>query len=207
MVGNKVDAWMSEVFEKNKPYESCKNLITLSPDVHVAWQKALFALKPISLSIDEKRLEAQLFWMPSYKHSGLIDPRRVPDQMPDSIEEWKLFDFKAECLIRSGHTIIMKTDDPVKKSLPSVRLLQMQWTFQCLINMSAAGEQEDLSGFDEDDDEYPTYREECFVDFSSEDFELETQASTPGRTPKNSSFDKELQQRLSSVLDESYSSV
>lgn len=169
---------MNEIFKNNKPYEGCKNLITLSPDVHSAWQKALFALKPISLSLDEKRLEVQLFWMPPYKHPRLIDPRRVPHQMAGltSAGEWELFDYKVERLIHSGHTIVMETDDPERRPLPSIHLLDMQWTLQCLTNMSTAEEQEDLSQFDEDDDDYdyPMYREECFVGSSSEDSELET---------------------------------
>jgi hypothetical protein len=183
---DRVNAWMSEIFENDKPYESCKNLITLSPDVHRAWQKALFALKPISLSADETRLELQLFWMPKYKHSRLIDPCRVPDPMAglSSAGEWKLFDYKVEGLIRSGHTIIMETDDPDNKPLPSIHLLDMQWTLQCLTNMSAAGEEEDPSPFDDDDEDvdYPTYRAEYCRD-SSPDVELETQSSTPSRAP------------------------
>jgi hypothetical protein len=54
----------------------------------------------------------------------------------------------------------MKTDDPVKKSLPSIHLLDMQWTLQCLINMIVAGEAEDLSLYNDDDDGYSMNDEE-----------------------------------------------
>lgn len=177
---DKVNAWMKEVFENEEPYESAKNLITLSPDVHVAWQKALFALKPISLSVDKKRLEMQLFWMPRYKHPKLVDPRRVPDPIAalKSAGDWSLLDYKLGRLIRSGHTIIMETDDPEKKPLPSVALLDMQWTLQRLTCMSAAGEHEDLAPYDDDDDDegYPMHDGQYFWD-SSDEFESETVAS------------------------------
>ncbi len=63
----------------------------------------------------------------------------------------------------------MKTDDPVKKPLPSIHLLDMQWTLQCLTNMTAAGEAEDLSLYndDDDDDGYPMDEEEWFTDSST----------------------------------------
>ena len=172
---DRVNLWMKDTFKDEQPYESCKNLITLSPDVHSAWQKALFALKPISISPDEKRLDIQLFWMPRYQHPRLIDPRRAPELMAslNSTGEWKLFDYESEKLIRSGHLITMETDDPDKKPLPSFHLLDMQWTLQCLTNMSAAGEREDspLSDDydDEDDSDYSTYWEEREIEISSEE--------------------------------------
>ncbi len=42
---------MSEIFKNDdKLYERRKKLITLSPELHMGWQLALFALKLISFS-------------------------------------------------------------------------------------------------------------------------------------------------------------
>lgn len=183
----RVELWKREIFEDGNAFESCKNIITLSPDVHSAWQKALFALKPISISADKKRLEMQLFWMPRYHHQGFIDPRQSPELMAglNAAGDWKLFDYKAEVLIRSGHTIIMETDDPDEKPLPSIHLLDMQWTLQCLTNMSAAAEESDASQSFNDDDEDDLDYENNWNDLS-DDSKTDTLASVSSRSPKAS---------------------
>src|SRR2546423_10300984 len=42
--------------------EGCFNLISLTPTAHDMWNRALFALKPLKLSRDQKKLTVQFFW-------------------------------------------------------------------------------------------------------------------------------------------------
>ncbi|KAJ9201897.1 hypothetical protein DTO164E3_3335 [Paecilomyces variotii] len=63
----------------------------------------------------------------------------------------KLFDGLSETKLCSGDTFTLTTDDPQSKPLPSIELLQMQWTLQRLIAISGAAGVNDEELFDSDD--------------------------------------------------------
>src|SRR5947209_14710087 len=50
--------------------EACYNLITLSAEAHWHWNNGLFALKPLEISDDKKKLTVQFFWQPQYSHGN-----------------------------------------------------------------------------------------------------------------------------------------
>src|SRR6266516_5183943 len=48
--------------------DACFNLICLSRNAHEQWNQRLFALKPLDLSDDKKKLTVQFFWQRQYDH-------------------------------------------------------------------------------------------------------------------------------------------
>lgn len=51
-----------------------------------------------------------------------------------------MIDYSTDEFIKSGLSIILETKDPKKMPLPSMELLDLQWTLQRLTAMSAAAE-------------------------------------------------------------------
>ncbi|KIW99820.1 uncharacterized protein Z518_10748 [Rhinocladiella mackenziei CBS 650.93] len=167
---DRVNKWKNTVFpDSENPeigIEPCFNLISLSPDAHDMWNRGVFALKPLNLSHDRKKLTVQFFWhVPGkYDIGSQIDLLTEPTSSEG-------LDFVADgyCLTRveregshprlrhicSGEKFTFATNDPTNLPLPSVELLDMQWALQRLMGMcSAAGwpSLEDDDGVDSDDD-------------------------------------------------------
>ncbi|KAF2189132.1 hypothetical protein K469DRAFT_701685 [Zopfia rhizophila CBS 207.26] len=116
---------------------------------------AYFALKPIRMSDDKKRLDIQFFWLSSTPHVPGVNVLQVPslsalDQGPNLA---KLFNHETNIPICSGYEISLETDDPVSRPLPDFRLLEMQWFLHRVTAMSGAAEpQDDFHDDDSDDD-------------------------------------------------------
>jgi len=76
---DRVNKWKNATFpDSQNPdigVERCFNLISLSPETHIMWNKGLFALKPLKLSRDRKTLTVQFFWqIPSnYEIDSRVD--------------------------------------------------------------------------------------------------------------------------------------
>ena len=160
---DRVQKWREVIFPgQNIPHkgvETCHNLICLSPDAHVYWTKAYFALKPMELSEDKKRLDVEFHWLPKYNHT--VTPERdilTPPKSPEGRADILLFDFSNKQEIRSGQKISLTTHDPETHPLPHPALLEMQWILHRLTAMSAAAEIYD--NFDNDDDDAMALRNE-----------------------------------------------
>jgi hypothetical protein len=69
---DRVEKWRNKIFldpqNPDTSVESCFNLICLGPDAHARWTMGLFALKPLKLSNDKKKLDVQFFWQRQYSH-------------------------------------------------------------------------------------------------------------------------------------------
>ncbi|KAF2188326.1 hypothetical protein K469DRAFT_703833 [Zopfia rhizophila CBS 207.26] len=149
----RVDAWYNAIFPLGT--EICQNLICLCPNAHAYWERAYFALKPIRMSDDKKRLDIQFFWLSSTPHVPGVNVLQVPslsalDQGPNLA---KLFNHETNIPICSGYEISLQTDDPVSRPLPDFRLLEMQWFLHRMTAISGAAEpQDDFHDDDSDDD-------------------------------------------------------
>ncbi|KAF2174333.1 hypothetical protein K469DRAFT_614878, partial [Zopfia rhizophila CBS 207.26] len=148
----RVDAWYNAILPLGT--EVCQNLICLCPNAHKYWEKAYFALKPIRMSDDKKRLDIQFFWLSSNPHVHVLEVNilQVPslsasDQGPNLA---KLFNHMDDTKIHSGCEISLETDDPVSRPLPDFRLLEMQWFLHRVAAISGAAEPQD--DFHDDDD-------------------------------------------------------
>ncbi|KAF2194206.1 hypothetical protein K469DRAFT_744878 [Zopfia rhizophila CBS 207.26] len=152
----RVDAWYNAIFPLGT--EVCQNLICLCPNAYAYWEKAYFALKPIRMSDDKKRLDIQFFWLSSNPHVHVpeVNILQVPslsalDQGPNLA---KLFNHETNMPICSGYEISLETDDPVSRPLPDFRLLEMQWFLHRVTAMSGAAEpQDDLHDDDDNSDD------------------------------------------------------
>jgi hypothetical protein len=141
-----VDNWYRAIFSGGT--EVCQNLICLSPTAHAYWGKGYFALKPISLTVDNKRLNLQIYWLSRNVYVprvGLQNPPSLPAHLDHGPNLSKLWDHETEMKIHSGHEICLTTDDPELRPLPDCRLLEMQWILHRITAMSGAAEAPDDS--------------------------------------------------------------
>jgi hypothetical protein len=127
--------------------ERCFNLISLASDAHNMWNKGLFALKPLELSPDHKKLTVQFFWQVpgGYKINDKIDLLTEPASSAgmDFVDGCFLSRYENDVskrYIQSGETFTFTTKDPQNLPLPSVELLEMQWVLQRLVGMSGAAD-------------------------------------------------------------------
>lgn len=138
-----IEDWKSDV-SGGGDTERCANRISLSADAHVFYRKGLFALKPVSMSEDQKCLELEFHWLLPVPRSSstvlLSNKPSLEESLDGSTERACLFDTTTDRRISSGHRIRMETDDPVRLPLPSVELLKLQWALQRLASLSGAAE-------------------------------------------------------------------
>jgi HNH endonuclease len=151
---DQIKSW-KDVILGEKGTENCVNLVTLSATAHVYWGKALFALKPISLSEDKRTLEVGFYWLRQFSHASWVDPLfRAEHFFPHSCvgNDLRLFDCKTGREICSGDTIVLRTPDPALYPLPSMPLLEMQWILQQVAALSGAADGCDEAETDYDND-------------------------------------------------------
>jgi hypothetical protein len=149
-----INKWKEAVFTQQKT-EVCENLITLSPNAHAYWTKALFALKPLDPATDGKSMDVQLFWLRPYKRQSLIrlvTRPELPNNLEGSVDNVKLFDHLTDQKLCSGDIFTLRTDDPKIRPLPSKEILEMQWVLHRLTALSG-GAEVTTSYYDSDDDD------------------------------------------------------
>jgi hypothetical protein len=148
-----IDSWRNTIFpnpqQPDTGVDACFNLICLSRDAHGLWNQGLFALKPLTLSDDKKKLTVQFFWQPKYDHKrqDLVDLLKEPvtSKGVNLIQEGYFLAGLQENgsvqLIQQEQIFTLTTDDPKDRPLPSWELLEMQWFLQRITAMSggAAG--------------------------------------------------------------------
>jgi hypothetical protein len=152
---DRVDAWRAASSHPGA-VRSCSNLVCLSPDAHASWAAAHFALKPIAVSDDRKRLDVTLCWL-AKQPAGVRDADRVPAAVheepghadPNGDGSCALFDRVTRRIVRSGDQFSIRTDDPVLRPLPDLRLLEMQWILHRVAALSGAA---DVDGDDVDEE-------------------------------------------------------
>ena len=139
---------MSTDPDSGVPIDSCDNMISLGPRAHFLWIQGMFALKPVSLSDDERELEMQFFWQPGYRHPETVELSLMPLSSENLIRSGEL-DWQggeAARLLRSGDRLILRTDDPSDRPLPNWHLLEMQWIFQHIVGMSGTAKWKYIKG-------------------------------------------------------------
>jgi hypothetical protein len=158
---DRISKWKNTIFlDSQNPVERCFNLISLSPDAHDTWNKGLFALKPLELSPDRKRLIVQFCWQVpgNYEIDSKVDLLTETPSPKDldvvvakeSKRYWLTRDENdAAPRIRSGETFTFTTEDPENLPLPSMELLEMQWVLQRLVGMCGAAEWPSLDEIDD----------------------------------------------------------
>ncbi|OXV06203.1 hypothetical protein Egran_06028 [Elaphomyces granulatus] len=138
---DRIRKWRSVIFaDPLNPHtglKSCFNLISLCPNAHTFWGLGLFALKPLELSSDRKRLQLQFFWQlgpqVKFKVDEVVNLLTEPSSSRglNSVDGCGLsYDLNRPVPIRSGDTFTLTTDDPESRPLPSIELLDMQWVLQ-----------------------------------------------------------------------------
>lgn len=144
-----------------------ENLLCLAPQMHRYHVNSLFALKPIRISDDKKRLLAKFYWLTSHQKFDSVDISIVPT-LPSNLtgrgDMHKAWNIVTEKKIISGDEIVFETSDPENLPLPDWNLLDMQWTLQRVAALSGAADMllDDSEDDDSDDggiewDEGPTY--------------------------------------------------
>ncbi|KAH6674439.1 hypothetical protein B0J14DRAFT_700116 [Halenospora varia] len=164
----KVTAWEAELFPKGLSEsgdERVDNLITLSKVAHGQWNRGAFALKPISVCNNNTTLKVQFFWQKKQNDTrAAMSLLTTPLSTEDLDCNEGAFDYGDTILhyhetrIKSGQIFELKTDDPIKKPLPSFKLLELQWFLMRVIGMAGAAFPYKVGwGDDEDDEEEVPY--------------------------------------------------
>jgi hypothetical protein len=163
---DKVAAWEVELFPRGLSEtgdERVDNRITLSKIAHVQWNRGAFALKPIFVSDKNTTLKVQFFWQKKQPDiqttmSLLTIPLStgVLNQNEGAFDygQTRLFDKEGKP-IKSGDIFDLKTDDPIKKPLPSFKLLELQWFLVRVIGMAGAAFPYEPSSGDDSDEDVP----------------------------------------------------
>jgi hypothetical protein len=155
---------------------ACHNLVCLSPNAHLFWGKAYFALQPIELSEDPTRLTVRFFWLQFHDKSSevtFIQRPTLPNDLGEGPNSAKLWNDDTENKIRSGDEFYITTDDPVERPLPSYALIEMQWFLHRVAAISGGAEPEDEDDEDSDDDDDLPMRVQRALDWGVEDMDVE----------------------------------
>jgi hypothetical protein len=163
---DRVAEWRNKIFpnpnHSDTGVEACFNLISLGAEAHWHWNNGRFALKPLEISDDKKKLTVQFFWQPQYSHGNkdpvdlLQEPLSSRDLRFTEKEGIEYFlarrqDDGSYRGIESGDIFTFTTDDPAIRPLPSWGLLDMQWVLQRLTAMSGGVETPDVDVYDDED--------------------------------------------------------
>jgi hypothetical protein len=158
----KIAGWEAELFPRGiheMGIERVYNLITLSKTAHDYWNRGAFALKPISMSKDNTTLKVKFFWQRKQNTQATMSLLTTPFSTEDLDHNEGAFDsgipelYRRGDRIKSGDFFELKTDDVMKRPLPSFQLLEMQWFLQRVIGMAGAAVPYEPDWLDEDSDE------------------------------------------------------
>ncbi|EER42554.1 conserved hypothetical protein [Histoplasma capsulatum var. duboisii H88] len=164
-----IQQWRQEIFRSpnspNNASDACFNLICMQPNIHMAWTKGLFALRPFEYNEDKSKLDVEWYWQPKQSHGpyDLVDLRKSPPSSRD-LNEVDDYNIVLEptpnnfARLKSGHRFTLETPDAQRLPLPSKGLLELQWHLNRIVSMAAAGEGED-SDYDDYEDEHRAYTE------------------------------------------------
>ncbi len=146
----KIAAWEAEMFPNSIGefgVERVYNLICLSSSTHRIWAEGQFALKPISVSDDEKTLTIQFFWQEKHRDLQPAMSFLTRAISTEGINEITIsgggvsrLRNKDNVQVTSGDYFQIQTDDPAKKPLPSFKLLELQWFIHRVIGMAGAAD-------------------------------------------------------------------
>jgi hypothetical protein len=152
----RVDRWYQAIFPRGT--EVVDNLMCLAPSVHKYHERVQFALQPISLAENGKRLTVRFWWLPRFEHPNEGVPAGERPTIPEDMDgrmgrqsKTKLYNVDTDQKICSGDEIILETCDADTLPLPNWDLLEMQWVLQCIAAMSGSAEPRDES-YGEDGD-------------------------------------------------------
>ncbi|GAB1206335.1 hypothetical protein APSETT445_005020 [Aspergillus pseudonomiae] len=156
----KVRSWSEQVLGPDGT-ETCSNMICMVNVAHMLWEKARFALKPLSISENQRALTVQFFWLPTNLYFHEIPALEAPSPFPRDLSSStvngehsaKLYNIATDRKLCSGDIITFETDNPVSHPLPSMELLEMQWVLHRVLALSGAADATD-EDLDPDSDIY-----------------------------------------------------
>ncbi|RDW81428.1 HNH endonuclease signature motif containing protein [Aspergillus mulundensis] len=146
-----IDQWENEVLG-NMRTEIPPNLLCLAPHVKTLWDKARFGLKPIGPKEDGHALEVEFHWLPMQMDRRIfVRIGEVPPKARPSTIKAKFRNIETDEDIESGDRLLLRTPDPQRWPLPSMKLLSMRWTLDRLCALAGAAKEYDDDDQDHDD--------------------------------------------------------
>ncbi|KAK3905994.1 hypothetical protein C8A05DRAFT_12221 [Staphylotrichum tortipilum] len=148
-------AWRRQ-FEDARITQSPKNYLSLNHQIHVWFDNARFALKPLRQT-SATEIVVQWHWL---KRSKLLPRTLVGQSQETFLQMAELNDASwGSCLllrptgvpIETGQTFVLRAENP--EDLPSFELLEMQWNLLRVAAICGAADVTDASYYDLDDDE------------------------------------------------------
>ncbi|KAH8821370.1 hypothetical protein F5884DRAFT_745694 [Xylogone sp. PMI_703] len=155
---DQIKSWKGQLYDEDgdPELETCANLICLQPTLHNAWGAGRFALYPI-------------FWQRKHTGEVPVPPSTSPPETPEFVDGERVAYAFRDGNICSGDMIVVTTDDPCERPLPSFELLKMQWFLTRIVGMAGAADVHEEVDGDDDDDENPS-----LLDIAEMDSSLET---------------------------------
>lgn len=133
-----VARWKSIISGSDNTH-TCATVIMLCTHVENLWKGARFGLQPIYLSPDRRRLALEFYWLHSHVPKGSVtlkDQPVVDGQIRVGPNGLRLLDSGLYNFQIPHGPIILETNDPDNHPLPSMELLEMQWTLNRIIALS-----------------------------------------------------------------------
>ncbi|KAK4031997.1 hypothetical protein C8A01DRAFT_51106 [Parachaetomium inaequale] len=147
-------AWQ-RLYEDASITQSPKNHISMNHQLHVWFDKAKFALKPLRKTQNE--IVIQWHWL----RNPILKPKELIGDNEDILLRAGLTDRswgtniahrKSGFPIQTGQTFVIRAKDP--EDLPSFELLELQWNMLRIAAICGAGEATDEDYEDQDEKDY-----------------------------------------------------
>ncbi|PTB65594.1 hypothetical protein BBK36DRAFT_1141549 [Trichoderma citrinoviride] len=132
------DRWASQVTDP-RVIESPRNFLSMSRELHFMWDKAAFALKPLSES--ETEITVQWHWLQKSELSPrmMIPPNAKYEKYVcrHICDSWGSMKHVFGNSPQTGQVFTIRVEDP--EQLPSFELLELQWDLLRVAAISGAG--------------------------------------------------------------------
>lgn len=133
------------------------NILPMSPDAHVLWDKYAFAIRPIEDPSDpQHKMYIQMVWMKDLDTEGGLVSGDWDHDGCGTIVDFRRSENGTYPPVKHGDVYEIVTADPNSRPLPSLRLLQIQYGIHKIFaGMRAAGALKILFSDDPPDDPGP----------------------------------------------------
>lgn len=128
------------------------NMITLSPDLHARWGLGHFILEPLIAESTTLELRVRFQWTKNYQPTHGVTLQSSPSSLEAPSNPKRLLNMETGEFIHDGHITTLRTVDPIKTPLPSLKLLNLQCHLVQVLRLAGRAGGDMLETIDSDSD-------------------------------------------------------